>query len=225
MRTLGPCVSNDLSSKAGSFSYCRLNPHRCFQSEVWGFISPHLGKPWVFGALGCAVCAPPPFLPVYLCTNVGPQGLLAVALPAEFVPQSATSLGPAALSEVLSALAACLRPSYRCGWMFLLYILGCRTFVQFDFLSVLVVFLFLNCCCPSFGCARRCSVSTYASILAGSSWNYFLNHLFWVTWTLTLYWKEEVELWPCMKDIWCKFGARFLENLSILSGEKIWLQT
>ena len=30
-------------------------------------------------------------------------------------------------------------------------------------------FLFLNCCCPSFGCARRHSVSTYASILAGST--------------------------------------------------------
>ena len=28
-------------------------------------------------------------------------------------------------------------------------------------------FLFLNSC-PSFGCTRRCSVSTYASILAGS---------------------------------------------------------
>ena len=28
------------------------------------------------GALGCMVClAPPPFLPVYLCGNVGPQGL------------------------------------------------------------------------------------------------------------------------------------------------------
>ena len=30
-------------------------------------------------------------------------------------------------------------------------------------------FLFLNCCCPSFGSARRCSVSTYASILVFSS--------------------------------------------------------
>ena len=29
-------------------------------------------------------------------------------------------------------------------------------------------FLFLNCCCPSFGCARRRSVSTYTFILAGS---------------------------------------------------------
>ena len=34
------------------------------------------------GALGCMVCfAPPPFLPVYLCMNVGPQSLLAAALP------------------------------------------------------------------------------------------------------------------------------------------------
>ena len=29
-------------------------------------------------------------------------------------------------------------------------------------------FLFLNCCCPSFGCARRHNVPTYASILARS---------------------------------------------------------
>ena len=33
------------------------------------------------GALGCSVCfAPPPFLPVYLCTNVGRQGLPATSL-------------------------------------------------------------------------------------------------------------------------------------------------
>ena len=56
------------------------------------------------GALACAVCfAPPPFLPVYLCTNVGLQGLLSCALPAPFVPQSATSLGMAVLAQVLSA--------------------------------------------------------------------------------------------------------------------------
>ena len=59
------------------------------------------------------VCfAPPLFLPVYLCTNVGPKGppvttlwgLLAAALPAPFVPQSSTLLGPpaAALLRVLS---------------------------------------------------------------------------------------------------------------------------
>ena len=43
------------------------------------------------GTLGFTVCfAPLPFLPVYLCANVGPRGLLAVALPALFVPQSAS---------------------------------------------------------------------------------------------------------------------------------------
>ena len=74
------------------------------------------------GALGCVVCFTPcrlsglsvhecgavlpsalpapfsatlsPALSVYLCVNVGPQGLLVVGLPAPFVPHS-TSLGPA----------------------------------------------------------------------------------------------------------------------------------
>ena len=37
------------------------------------------------------VCfAPPLFLAVYLCANVGPRGLLEVALPALFIPQSAS---------------------------------------------------------------------------------------------------------------------------------------
>ena len=55
------------------------------------------------GALGCAVCfAPPLFLLVYLCVNVRPQGLLAVALPVPFIPQSTMSLGLAALLRVPS---------------------------------------------------------------------------------------------------------------------------
>ena len=36
-------------------------------------------------------------------------------------------------------------------------------------------FLFLNLCCPSFGCARRHRVSTYASILAGSPMKSIVN--------------------------------------------------
>ena len=55
-----------------------------------------------------------PALSVYLCANVGPQGLLVVRLPAPFVPHSA-SLSPATATGVLSALAACLRPSYQSG--------------------------------------------------------------------------------------------------------------
>ena len=74
-------LSNELSCEAGSFSCCRINTP-C---------------PWVFslrglrlcfprtGALGCVVCfVPLPFLPVYLCVNVGPWGLLATAWPAPF---------------------------------------------------------------------------------------------------------------------------------------------
>ena len=40
--------------------------------------------------------------------------------------------------------------------------------VRFSVSSVCFFFLFLNCYCPSFDCARRHSVSTYVSILAGS---------------------------------------------------------
>ena len=119
--------------------------------------------PWA-GALGCAVCFapcrlsglsvrecgatgcyPPLCLPRspplwvrpswFICVNVGPQGLLVVRLPAPFIPHSA-SLGPATATQVLSAPAACLCPSYRSGWMFIFYFLGaglpcCSIFCQF----------------------------------------------------------------------------------------------
>ena len=52
-----------------------------------------------------------PALLVYLCANVGLQGLLVVRLPDPLV----ASLGPAMATRVLSALAARLRPSYRSG--------------------------------------------------------------------------------------------------------------
>ena len=42
-----------------------------------------------------------PALLVYLCTNVGPQGLLVLGLPAPFVPHSA-SLSPATATRVPS---------------------------------------------------------------------------------------------------------------------------
>ena len=62
-------LSTELSCEARSFFCCCLNPHRCF-SQRFEALFP------CAGALGCAVCfAPPLFLPVYLCMNVGPQGL------------------------------------------------------------------------------------------------------------------------------------------------------
>ena len=53
-------------------------------------------------------------LSIYLCANVGLQGLLVLGLPAPFVPHSA-SLGPATATRVLSAQVARLRPSYQSG--------------------------------------------------------------------------------------------------------------
>ena len=90
-------LSNNLSCEAGSFSCCCLNPTGVF-NERFEASFPHAG------ALGCLVCfAPPLFLLVYVCANVGLLLLLAVALSAGFIPQSATSLGPAGLLRVLSA--------------------------------------------------------------------------------------------------------------------------
>ena len=67
------------------------------------------------GALGYVVCfAPLPLVLVYLCANVGPQGLLVVRLPAQFIPHSA-SLSPARAMRVLSSPAAHLHPSYQSG--------------------------------------------------------------------------------------------------------------
>ena len=123
------------------------------------------------------VCfGPLPFLPVYLCADVGPWGLLAVALPAPFhnpppcwvrqlLPCCESSLSHLPVSAPPTGLDEC----------FFFISLVVRLLCGFDFLSVLVVFLSLNCCCPSFGCARRHSVSTYASILV--LWNMFLKRL------------------------------------------------
>ena len=69
---------------------------------------------WGHGVLPTALPAPfsatlSPALLVYLCSNVGPQGLLVVRLPAQFVPPSA-SLGPATATRVLSTLVPVSAP-------------------------------------------------------------------------------------------------------------------
>ena len=121
------------------------------------------------GGLGYVVCfAPPLVLLVYLCTNVGLQGLLAAAWPALFhnppprwvcqpppclessPPPLPVSTPPTGLDECFFFISLVVRLPYS------------SIFCQFW------LFSFLNCCCPSFGCARRHSVSAYASILAGS---------------------------------------------------------
>ena len=75
----------------------------CSPPFVW-FIYVRM---WGRGVLPAALPAPfsatlSPALSVYLCANVGPQGLLLVRLPALFVPHSA-SLGLVTATRVLSA--------------------------------------------------------------------------------------------------------------------------
>ena len=110
---------------------------------------------WGRGVLPAALPAPfsatlSPALSVYLCANVGPQGLLVVGLPALFVPHSA-SLGPATATQVLSALVPVSAPPTSLD--------ECLFFISLvsDFLAVRFS--------VSSGCARRRSVSTYAAIL------------------------------------------------------------
>ena len=80
-------LSNELSCEDGRFSRCCLNPHRCFQSMVWGFISPRRNS-------GLCGLSPNPLAAASLTS-------CSLAHPA---PQSATSLGPpaTALPWVLS---------------------------------------------------------------------------------------------------------------------------
>ena len=83
-------------------------------------------------------------LSVYLCTNVGPQGLIVVRLPAPFVPHS-TSLSPVTAMRVLSTPPTGLDE--------------CLFFIS------LVPDFFAVGFSVSSGCARRRIVSTYATIL------------------------------------------------------------
>ena len=121
------------------------------------------------GALGCEVCfAPLPFLLVYPCANVGPQGLPAVAWPAPFhnlppcwvfqpppcrkssPPQLPVSAPPTFLDECFFFISLVVRLPYSS--------IFCQFWLFFVF-KLLLSFFWL--------CRRR-SVSTYISILAGS---------------------------------------------------------
>ena len=123
------------------------------------------------GALGCMFCfVPHPqlFLPVYLHSNVGlptPPAAVLQGLPAAAL--LALVLQPPPCHEC-SALG-CESPPLLPVWMNVSSLtpwLPDFHTVRFSVSSG--CFLFLNCCCPSFGCARRHSVSTYTSILARS---------------------------------------------------------
>ena len=172
-------LSNDLSCESGSLSCCCPNPHRHFQLEVWGFLSPCWSpgflvcfaprssrflsvRVWGLGVLPATLPAPfsttlCPALSVYLCVKVGPQGLLVIKLPAPFVPHS-TSLVPPTARRVLSVLVPVSAPPASLDvCFFFIYLVSGFLAIQFSVSS---------------GCARRRSVSTYAAILILPTYHY-----------------------------------------------------
>ena len=120
--------------------------------------------------------APPLFFPVYLSANLGLQGppattlwgLLAAAWPALFHnPPPVWFCQPLPCRESSPPRLPISTPPTGLGECFFFFSLVVGLPYSLIFCQFWLFFV-LNCCCPSFGCARRHSVSTYVSILAGS---------------------------------------------------------
>ena len=147
-------LSNELYYEAMSFSSHR-NPHRFFQSDVLRLYFTAL-EPCIGQSVSLLSCSshfihmqiwklklyqplPHPILQQPPCCE-------------SFPPCLHISIPPTSLDKSFFFNSLSVRLPYS------------------SILSVLAVFYlkFGFCCCPSFGCARRHSVSTYASILARS---------------------------------------------------------
>ena len=150
MYILGPCGSLQWTLLWGLEILPLLQSPQIFITRDFDALFPHAGT------LACGVClAPQFFLLVYPHANVGLP-----ILPVTASPALVLQLPPCYASSLPTA--ARLHPSYQFGWVFLLKLLGCQTFIQFDFLAVLVTFCFWICCCLSIGCGRGGKV--YVSI-------------------------------------------------------------
>ena len=145
-------LSNKLSCEAGSFS-CHLDPHRFFQSEVLRLYFPTL-ELWIGQS-------------VTWSTSCCLAGQLQPCPPHSTISHLAGSASRRLATS--PPCSGCPSPPLLLFWMSVSSLspwLSDFHTVRFSVSSG--CFLFLNCCCPSFGCARRHSVSTYASVLAGS---------------------------------------------------------
>ena len=123
------------------FIYARMWGCRVLPTALPGPFSATLSLSWLYYWF---------ILLVYLCVNVGPQGLLVLGLPAPFVPSSA-SLCPATATRVLSTPVPISAPPTGLEECFF-------------FINLVSDFLAVGFSVSS-GCARRRSVSTYAAIL------------------------------------------------------------
>ena len=125
-----------------------LGPYGSLQRTLlwgWEFLLLLPQPPWVFSLRGLRLYFPE--LEPWVAWSVTWSTSCCLAGQLQFCPPCSTihhlteftsrSLAVSPLRPV-----ARLCPFYRSGWMFLLYLLGCRTYMQFVFLSVLVVFCF-----------------------------------------------------------------------------------
>ena len=135
---------------------------------MWGRRALHAALPALFSATLS------PALSVYLCPNVGPQGLLLVRLPAMVVPHSA-SLGPATATRVLSTLVPVSAPPTGLD-------------ICFFFIHLVSDFLALGFSVGSC-CGRRRNVSTYPAILVLSR-------------SLFFYWSRNLQIFLNYPGIW-----------------------
>ena len=170
---MGP--SNGLSCETGSFSPC-CNDHRFLQPEVLRLYFSHAET------LGCTVYVPSQFSSEFIHTHMWGH-------PVHQTPPCPTSSSSHHLVTSPLCPSGHLRPSYRSGWMFLLYSVVVR---QFNFLEVLVVFVFKFVVVLLLVVRGSYSASTYASILAWSlehkflkSRDFFLSCFCWIcsAWT------------------------------------------
>ena len=132
-------LSNDLSCES---LLLLPQPSRAFSIRGLRLYFPKL-EPWVAWSASL-----PAFCPVYLCANVGPQGLLVVRLPVPFVPHSA-SLGSATAKRVLSTPVPVSSPPTGLDECLFFYFLGvqlpcCSIFCQF-WLCKEVQCVYLHC--------------------------------------------------------------------------------
>ena len=118
------------------------------------------------GDLGCTVClAPLLFLPAYLCMDVGLQDLPAAAWPAPFhnLPPRWVRQPPPCQESSPPWQPISAPPTGVDECFFFISVV-----VELPYSSIVCpfwLFFVFKLLCPSFGCARRHNVSTYASIL------------------------------------------------------------
>ena len=128
--------------------------------------------PWVFSISGLRLCFPEPGWwsasrsSCFFYAQMWGMGSASDHATTPFVQQSARfCVQPGNRSPVYPS---CPSPPLLPVWMNVSFISLVVQLPRSLIFCQFWLFLFLNCCCPSLGCARRHSVSTYSSILARS---------------------------------------------------------